>query len=151
MRSPLIAIALAAALLGGCKDVGGPAAPDVAPPTSGEAPPGGGPGGAAAPRAVQVEIESFEFRGPGGSSAVSVAVGDTLVFVNRDAAPHTATSTSVPAGAIAFDTGRLDQGQSARVVVTAAGTYAYRCDFHPAMTGTVAATPASGGTPPPGG
>src|SRR5687767_634436 len=106
----------------------------VAPPVS---PPGGDTGGATVPRAVTIEIESFEFRGPGGSSAISVAVGDTLVFVNRDAAPHTATSTSVPSGGVAFDTGRLDQGESARVVITAPGSYAFRCDFHPAMTGAV--------------
>ena len=153
MRRLLVAIALMAAVMGGCKDVGGPAAPDLAPPTSGESHRRDSGSGTAVPRAVTVEIESFEFRGPADRARSPVAVGDTLVFVNRDAAPHTATSTSVPSGAVAFDTGRLNQGESARVVVTAPGTYAFRCDFHPAMTGTVAASaaPGNGGNPPPSG
>ncbi|MDB5538309.1 MAG: hypothetical protein JWQ89_36 [Devosia sp.] len=65
---------------------------------------------------------------------LSVAKGDTITFVNKDSAPHTATATDG-----AFDTGRLSRGKSARVKVSAAGTHAYICRIHPSMKGTVTA------------
>lgn len=63
---------------------------------------------------------------------LTVARGDTVVFVNRDGAPHTATQQ--PNG---FDTGRLDRGQSARITFDRAGRHGYLCSFHPSMQGVV--------------
>lgn len=108
-----------------CKDVGGVPTGTSDPPAG-----GAGDGAGAGPRTVVVEITGFAFRGPTGGDAIEVSAGDTLEFVNRDAAPHTATTD-------AFDSGRLDQGERYRIVVSGAGTLALRCDFHPAMTGTI--------------
>jgi len=138
------AFLLAVGLLAACKQITAP------PPEN----PGGGTtdGPASASTRILVEITGFEFRGPNGASTISATVGDTIEFVNRDAAPHTATSTSTPAGAAAFDSGRLAQAQSFRVVVTQAGTWSFRCDFHPTMLGSIVASAgAGGGTNPPGG
>lgn len=134
-RSPALALAALLCLAPGCKDVG-----EL--PTDAAGPPQSGAGSTAG--TVVVEITGFEFRGPSGGSRIEVAIGDTLEFVNRDAAPHTATTS-------AFDSGRMNQGDRYRVVVSAAGTLALRCDFHPAMTGTIVATEGSGGAGDPGG
>lgn len=77
-----------------------------------------------------VEIRGMKFV----PAALEVAAGDTITFTNADAAPHTAT-----AGDGAFDTGRLNKGQSATVTVAASGDHAYVCKIHPMMKGTVTA------------
>ena len=61
-----------------------------------------------------------------------VSGGDTVVWVNTDVVPHTATS---PAGA--FDSNGLDQGQSWRFTTSTQGTFEYICRFHPTMKGTI--------------
>jgi plastocyanin len=38
---------------------------------------------------------------------------------------------------VAFDTDRLDEGASGKVTFTKAGTYAYHCNIHASMTGTI--------------
>ena len=77
----------------------------------------------------KVTIKSFKF----SPAQINVAVGDTIVFENEDGAPHTATAD-------AFDTGRLNRGQSAEVEITSAGTHDYICKFHPNMKGSVTAS-----------
>lgn len=77
-----------------------------------------------------VAIEGFKF----APANLTVAVGDTITFVNKDSAPHTATARGG-----AFDTGRLGRGESATVTIGAAGSFDYICSFHPAMKGTVTA------------
>ena len=81
--------------------------------------------------AHSVTIEGFAF----SPESLTVAVGDTITFTNNDGAPHTATADDG-----SFDTGRLNRGDSAEVTVTSAGEIAYRCAFHPAMRGTIAAS-----------
>lgn len=78
--------------------------------------------------AHNVTIEGFAF----SPASLSVAVGDTITFTNNDGAPHTATADGG-----AFETGRLNRGDSAEVIVTSAGEIAYRCAFHPNMRGTI--------------
>lgn len=75
-----------------------------------------------------VTIQGFAF----SPAALTVAAGDTVTFVNQDSAPHTATGGG-------FDTGRLNKGQSAKVTIGAAGEFAYKCNFHPSMTGVITA------------
>lgn len=77
----------------------------------------------AAPKTVT--IADFKFGAP-----VTVPVGTKVTWVNRDRAPHTATGTG-------FDTGTLTRGQRASHVFAKAGTYAYVCQLHPFMRGTV--------------
>lgn len=77
-----------------------------------------------------VSIKGMRFDPP----VLTVAVGDTITFTNEDGAPHTAT-----AGNGAFDTGRLNRGESATVTVATAGAHDYICEIHPMMKGTVTA------------
>jgi plastocyanin len=64
-------------------------------------------------------------------AVLTVAVGDTVVWINRDMVPHTATAK----GRAKWDTGQLGQGQTGRYVVSRAGTVNYACAFHPTMHG----------------
>lgn len=66
-------------------------------------------------------------------ATVTVAPGDTVVWVNEDLVPHTATS----AAAGRFDSHAIAPGASWRYRVTALGRYAYACTFHPTMQGTL--------------
>lgn len=90
---------------------------------------------AAAGDTVTMEIEDFAFVAPDGSDTLAIEPGQTVRFVNRDAAPHTATSTSAPQGA-SFDSGRLGVGDEWFWTPASGGEWVYRCDFHPeAMKG----------------
>lgn len=59
--------------------------------------------------------------------------GDTVVWVNRDIFPHTATAEGKPA----WTTGTLAQGQSGRLVAGRKGEISYFCELHPGMKGTL--------------
>ena len=88
-----------------------------------------------------VAIDGFRFL----PQSVTVNVGETVTWTDRDAAQHTATSPG------AFDTGVLAMGQSRTIQMNTAGTFDYRCAIHGAMTGTVRvlalATPTPAPTP----
>lgn len=73
----------------------------------------------------QVTIQGFAFN----PAAFDVKAGDTIIFINADTAPHTATAQDG-----AFDTGRIDPGQSVEVTIPE-GRHPYVCQFHPSMTG----------------
>jgi len=75
-----------------------------------------------------VTIEGFAF----SPAELTVAVGDTITFTNNDRAPHTATADDS-----SFDTGRLNRSQSGEITLTAAGSFPFKCSFHPNMTGTI--------------
>ena len=76
----------------------------------------------------QVTIINMAFQ----PANLTIAAGDTVVFANQDNAPHTATDD-----AGAFDTGRLTGGTSAQLTFAAAGQFAYHCDIHRMMKGTI--------------
>jgi plastocyanin len=101
----------------------------------------GGAVALAATRAVGISDFAFSPR------TITITVGDRVTWTNSDAVAHTATDTGG-----AFDTGNLDQGESATVRFTQPGTYRYICTPHPSMTGTIRVRAASGGggptTPP---
>ena len=61
---------------------------------------------------------------------LSVHVGDTVVWVNKDLIPHTAT-----AKAGIFDSKVLATGATFRFTVKAKGGTDYACLFHPTMKG----------------
>ena len=73
-----------------------------------------------------MEIRNFAFV----PADQAVRAGDEIVFVNRDAVPHTATAADS-----SWDTGNIPANGSKTVTVKAAG--AYRCVYHPTMTGSV--------------
>lgn len=86
-------------------------------------------GATAPPRTHTVEIRGMEFH----PAVLTVAVGDTVVWINRDMVPHTATATG--AGTTKWDTGQLGQGKTGRYVVSRRGAINYVCSFHPTMHG----------------
>lgn len=77
-----------------------------------------------------VEIVDFAFV----PAVIQVSVGATVTWINRDRAPHTATSTN-PSGV--FDSGSLAQDERFEFEFTEPGTYEYFCSIHPWMTGKV--------------
>jgi plastocyanin len=82
--------------------------------------------GGTTPRTHTVEIRGMEFH----PAELSVAAGDTVVWINRDIVPHTATAKG-------WGTDVLTQGQAGRIVARHAGTIDYVCNLHPTMHGTL--------------
>jgi len=89
-----------------------------------------------------VNIQGFAY----APTPITIKVGDTVTWTNRDAAQHSARFAGLGTG-----TAILSQGQSGSLTFTTAGTFNYDCAVHgSAMQGTVvvqAATPVP--TPPP--
>ena len=80
--------------------------------------------GGAPPRTHTVEIRGMEFH----PAELTVAPGDTVIWINRDIVPHTATAK-------AWGTDVLTQGQSGRIVPKGSGRVDYVCNLHPTMHG----------------
>ena len=66
------------------------------------------------------------------NGAVEVAVGDTLVFENRDEVDHTFTSDEG-----LFDSGPIAAGEDYGYSYTEAGSYGVHCEIHPTMQSEV--------------
>lgn len=77
-----------------------------------------------------VTIQNFAFE----PASLDVKAGDTVMFMNEDGAPHTATADNG-----GFDTGRLNKGESGSFQFASAGTFTYFCAFHPNMKGSITA------------
>jgi plastocyanin len=78
------------------------------------------------PRSHVIEIRGMAFQ----PAKLTATRGDTVVWINRDIVPHTATAPG-------WDTGTLSQAESGRVVLRDAGTVHYVCQLHPTMRGTL--------------
>ena len=78
----------------------------------------------------KVDIKGMAF----SPAALSIAVGDTVTFTNKDAVPHTGTAKNK-----SFDTGFLNQNQSKTVTIDTAGAFDFFCMVHPSMTGKITA------------
>ena len=63
---------------------------------------------------------------------LTVAVGDTVEWVNRDLVPHTATSQSRK-----WDSGNIESDASWRMIARTRGACSYACLFHPGMQATL--------------
>lgn len=81
-----------------------------------------------APRKIEIRISRFSFV----PDHVEIRAGDTLVWVNDDLAPHTATARDD-----AWSTDTLVSGAAGQIVFTTPGNFDYFCAFHPHMAGTV--------------
>jgi plastocyanin len=66
-------------------------------------------------------------------ASLTVARGDTVVWINEDVVAHTATSS--PAGH--FDSQSIAPGAQWRYRAQAPGRYPYACSFHPTMRATL--------------
>lgn len=117
MRHALIAALLGAALLVGCGDDDEGAA---------------APAGAAA-ATTKIEIKDFKY----SPTPATVKAGATVTVPNADNAPHTLTDKG---SGRAFDSGTIKGDESGSVTFTKPGTYAYFCEFHPYMKGSVTVT-----------
>src|SRR4030043_506634 len=63
-----------------------------------------------------------------------IQVGDTVIWTNNDGTPHTVTSTDLTGE---LDSGTISNGNSYTHVFNTVGTFSYRCELHPSMTGSV--------------
>lgn len=69
---------------------------------------------------------------PGACAELTVNAGDTIIWKNRDAFPHTATSEGKQ-----FDSRDIAPGGSWKMVAKKRGTFAYICTLHRTMKGTL--------------
>lgn len=77
---------------------------------------------------AEVKIDNFSF----GPQTVTVPVGATVTWTNRDDIPHTVVSTDG-----VFKSKVRDTDETFSYTFTKAGTYPYFCSVHPKMTGKV--------------
>ena len=82
------------------------------------------------PETTEVKIDNFSF-GPG---TLTVPVGTTVTWTNRDDIPHTVVSTEG-----VFKSKVLDTDEKFSFTFSEAGSYPYFCSIHPKMTGKVVA------------
>jgi plastocyanin len=82
----------------------------------------------AKPKTYTVTIEGMRFQ----PESLTVARGDTVVWVNNDLVPHTATSE-----AGSFDSQIIQAEMSWKLTASKKGEFAYTCTFHPTMKATL--------------
>ena len=80
----------------------------------------------AATHSVAIDGTSFQ------PSVLTVKVGDTITWTNKDPFPHTVTST-----AGAFDSHEIAPGKSWKYSAAKKGEFAYVCLLHPTMKATL--------------
>jgi len=86
----------------------------------------GSPGSSA--NTAEVKVDNFSF----GPATLTVAVGTTVTWTNRDDIPHTVVSTDK-----VFKSKVLDTDEKFSFTFSKAGTYPYFCSIHPKMAGSV--------------
>lgn len=89
-----------------------------------------GPGGTSS---NTVNIAGMAF----GPSTITVKMGTTVTWKNSDGFAHTVTSDD----GSTFNSGNLAAGRTFAYTTTAAGTFAYHCNIHSNMAGTLVVTP----------
>ena len=77
---------------------------------------------------TEVKIDNFSF----GPQTITVPVGATVTWTNRDDIPHTSVSTEG-----VFKSKVMDTDEKFSYTFTKAGTYPYYCTIHPKMTGQI--------------
>lgn len=82
----------------------------------------------AEPKTHTVTIDALQFQ-PG---VLTIAAGDTVVWVNKDPFPHTATSKGG-----GFDSGEIATAASWKHIPSKKGEFEYICTLHPTMKGTL--------------
>lgn len=82
------------------------------------------------PATTEVKIDNFSFT----PAVLTVPVGTTVTWTNRDDIPHTVVSADDPK---AFKSKVMDTDEKFSYTFATAGTFTYFCSVHPKMTGTV--------------
>jgi plastocyanin len=77
---------------------------------------------------AEVKIDNFVF----GPQTLTVPIGATVTWTNKDDIPHTTVSTDG-----VFKSKVMDTDEKFSYTFTKAGTYSYFCSVHPKMTGKV--------------
>jgi plastocyanin len=77
---------------------------------------------------AEVKIDNFVF----GPDTLTVPVGATVTWTNKDDIPHTVVSTDG-----VFKSKVRDTDETFSYTFTKAGTYPYYCSVHPKMTGKI--------------
>ena len=77
---------------------------------------------------AEVKIDNFSF----APETLTVPVGTTVTWTNRDDIPHTVVSTDG-----VFKSKVRDTDEKFSYTFAKAGTYPYYCSLHPKMTGKV--------------
>src|SRR4051812_26826220 len=75
-----------------------------------------------------VTIRGFAF----GPEALQVQKGTKVTWTNKDSSTHTATADDG-----SFDTKSIKKGAAGTATLEKAGTFAYHCDIHPSMHGSI--------------
>lgn len=93
----------------------------------------GGSGTAQTPFVVDgpqanVEMDDLDF----SPRDLTINVGATVTWTNKEAAPHDATSDDDE-----WETDLLQEGDTGSITFAEAGTFPYHCTVHPNMEGTV--------------
>ena len=86
------------------------------------------PGCGRRPERHLVVIHGFRFDPP----ALTVAVGDTVEWANRDIVPHTSTAAGDE-----WSSGEIPVQRSWRWIAARAGEVRYGCSYHPTMKATL--------------
>jgi hypothetical protein len=81
-----------------------------------------------APTIEPVDIVDLAFE----PAALELPAGTAVLWTNTGAAPHTVSAEDG-----SFDSGTLQPGSTFERTFTTPGTYAYLCQIHPEMTGTI--------------
>src|ERR1700760_1709859 len=77
---------------------------------------------------AEVKIDNFSFT----PQTLTIAVGTTVTWTNRDDIPHTVVSTDG-----VFKSKVRDTDEKFSYTFTKAGTYPYFCSVHPKMVGKI--------------
>ena len=80
------------------------------------------------PKTHTINIEGMRFQ----REVLTVASGDTIVWINKDIVPHTATSKTG-----GFDSKLIQVDKSWKYTTQRKGDFAYICTFHPTMKATL--------------
>jgi plastocyanin len=75
-----------------------------------------------------ITIEGMRFQ----PEVLTIALGDTIVWVNKDIVPHTATSKTGN-----FDSKDIQVDKSWKYTIRQKGDFPYICTFHPTMKATL--------------
>jgi len=79
-------------------------------------------------QSAEVKIDNFSFT----PASITIAVGTTVTWTNRDDIPHTVVSDDK-----VFKSKVLDTDEKFAYTFSKPGTYPYFCSVHPKMTGKV--------------
>ncbi len=80
------------------------------------------------PAAAEISIDNFTFSPP----VLTVKVGTTVTWTNRDDIPHAVASNTDT-----FKSKALDTGDKFSFTPSKPGTYSYFCSIHPKMVGKI--------------